>query len=313
MDSESLFEALGSEDFKYSSDGDSFMTNCPFAAFTHSSGTDHNPSFRFNTETGNGKCYSCGKHGSIGSILFELSVLNPSNRKTYLKLMGNTDELFSEDTKLDKLINNLGNKKTSSDYIVPFPESYLDAFEPAENNNASRWYLMDRGLSLDNIKELNFKYDPDNLRVAMPVRGSDGVLYGLHGRSIDPDVEKKFKHYAYGHDGHRNTHVWVNEHNVDFDEPVVVCEGIFDVASIHRVYPNVMGSMSTNITPSRMETLTKASLIVTFYDNGEAGDHARESISERFKNVHHIRCGDDYDDPGEMPITEIETRLETYL
>jgi len=315
MDVEEILTSLGSEDFRYNAGQDAFVTNCPFARWTHSSGTDHNPSFRVSLDTGAYKCYACGHHGgTLSGILLELVKLNPAEKSKYFKLIAGASEIYTEDALLSKAVRHFVEPEEEKvGRIKPFPEQFLNQFIPATESEIAMMYLELRGLSKKQIKKFEFVYDEDRLNVAMPVRDHNGVLYGLHGRSVDPNVEKKYRHWAYRNNGHTNIHVWLNQNNIDFNEPVVVCEGIFDITAIDKVNSNVMGSMTTNITPGRMKVLEKAPLIITFYDSGEAGDMARESIENKFPdNTLHCYCGE-YDDPGEMPKTEIKKAMPKYI
>lgn len=311
---EALFKALGTSDFRLVAGGNALMTNCPFSKFTHRSGGDSSPSFRFDLRDGGYKCYSCNKRGRAPEgIPLELAQLDRASASRYYSLVADWEKLTAFEARIDHAISGLqaGAYGADSGKVVRFPESYLDPFAPAlEVPRAVDYLCGARGISREAVKFLGLVYDRWQDIVAMPVRDSRGVLYGLHGRFVEP--QGKLKHFAYGYKDHRNTHVWLNEQNIDFDKPVVTCEGFIDLAKIWDAYPNVMGSMTCNVTVGRARVLRAASQIVTMYDVGTGGDSARAYYRREFPSSIDVTPRG-YSDPGEMPTAAITEQLPYML
>ena len=174
-------------------------------------------------------------------------------------------------------------------------------------------YLSGRKQSLPGeiLDTYGVVWDVQRRRVCFPTRGGDGVLYGLHGRAVDDG--NTLRYFAYGYNDKRNPQVWMGENLVDMDKPVVITEGMFDMASIARVYPNVLASRSSEIHKDMWKRLSHASQIVTFYDFGVGGTVARKKVEAYFKDrtVYHLIPTKEQDDAGDMSVEEVTELLAT--
>lgn len=297
---------------------------CPMAPWKHQDYNPNNhskkkdPNFGIKIEPMQSNCYcfSCGTSGDLYSLIQELRMLdrrNPSGKTydfpTMMQLIaneGDPDELAAE---VSEMIN--GELATSS--LLEFSDAYLNSFQKAYNpaNGTVHQYLASRGVSVDIAAYFDIRFDPERRRILFPIRGFNGKLYGLHGRAVDKSNDLRY--FAYEYLGKRNPSVWLNENNIDFDDTLVLTEGQFDVASIARVYENVVGSQTSALNLDKMKRLRRVRQIVSFYDYGTGGDSAREYLDEYCKgkplSLHHVIPSESEGDAGDLS----EKRIYEYL
>lgn len=119
-------------------------------------------------------------------------------------------------------------------------------------------YLYDRNISDEEMEIYNMYAYIDGYkwggRIMLPIF-EDGKLVGYGGRSIMADTEMKYRYeddwkkekYVYGidflgknnniNDNNINDNIKNNSNILD-DHGVIICEGVFDVISVRRVFPN---------------------------------------------------------------------------
>lgn len=295
---------------------------CPLAPWKH---TGYNPNDRKVKKDPNFgikvdplqshvNCFTCGTHGDLYSVLLELRHLNkispsgvPYNFERAAELIANEGDLDQATSELLAMVNNQGDFEP----LTEFSEAWLDQYPKAYNAKAVHEYLHGRGVTPQIAKLFDIRLDPELNRICYPIRGANKKLYGLHGRAIDKSNELRY--FAYEYLGKRNPNVWLNENNIDFDEPIVICEGQFDVSSIARVYENVLGSQTSALNKAKMLRIKRAKRLVSFYDYGTGGDHAREYLDQYCAKhglqLHHVIPSELQGDAGDMSEREIYDRL----
>lgn len=263
-------------------------------------------------------CFTCGAHGDLYSFLVELMHLNKRKPSGIFYNFERALELVRNEGDLDQATQELlalSNEQTGGDKLTEFSNAWLDQFKPAYKANAVHPYLASRGVNPQLAAYFDIRYDPKLRRLCFPIRGANGKLYGLHGRAIDKDNE--IRYYAYEYMKQRNPNVWMNEHNINFDEPIVITEGQFDVASIARVYKNVLGSQTSALNAFKMRRIGRAKRIVSFYDHGTGGDHARDYLDEycakHSLQVSHIIPSEHDGDAGDMGERQIYDLLVEHI
>lgn len=184
-------------------------STCPFARWTHSSGTDSTPSFGVNLDGGFGyNCFSCGKKGrGAHNLVWSLQSLNKSADYTeasnlirdgnYESFNFNSDSLFSKWDTSEVLDFRFGDGQTDELHPVAggpgllfgdyeevkresLPESVLDDFEKMHHQ-----YLLKRGFSKEIIEKWELVVDIDRLgneRIVFPIRDIDGRLLAFSKR-----------------------------------------------------------------------------------------------------------------------------------
>lgn len=247
---------------------------CPFAAWEHENGVDKNPSFGVQiNKAGVSRlfCFSCQKAaGSLGELIMELKSLGSEVDYKQLNELANAEwdgaDLPSFDDELD-----------DETFLFPFDEDWLNSFMPAVNSGPALVYMDSRNFPKSLMVMLELKYDPFEKRICFPIRGEDGVCYGLHGRKI-VDNGEKHPYFAYGYKKRRNPHVLLGEHQIDWNKKVVLAEGPMDYARTKQVYRNVLSPLHASMSQEQLERLMPSFELVTLFDPDKAGDAARRRI-----------------------------------
>ncbi len=295
---------------------------CPLAPWKHAgyNPNDHkikkDPNFGIKVDPlqSHVNCFTCGTHGDLYSMLLEIRHLNKKNPsginynfERAAELIANEGDLDQATAELLQMVNDQGEVEP----LTEFSEAWLEQYPKAYSAKGVHSYLAERNIPVAIAKLFDIRFDPSLGRICFPIRGANKKLYGFHGRSIDKTNELRY--FAYEYLGKRNPNVWLNENNVDFDEVLVLCEGQFDVASISKVYENVLGSQTSALNAAKMARIKRAKRLVSFYDHGTGGDHAREYLDQYCAKhglqLHHIIPTEKQGDAGDMSEREIYDRL----
>lgn len=288
---------------------------CPLAAYKHNGGVDNNPSFGVSrNDTGESicKCWSCGFKGSPETLLFELIGLSK------LQLIANLVDFKAAwgalaqepDTPVISLPEPVNySSEGGGDSHVIFSEEWLQSFVKCYDHP----YLKERGVSKKIAARLDIRYDNFRGMVCYPIRDCLGNLIGLQGRSA---IGSNCRFRLYDWQGQRNNQVVGNLNNIRFEKPVVLVEGWFDMASVLRVYDNVIPTFTSSISQAKLELLEDAEIIISMYDYGTGGDNAREILGDWCageRSLHHILPTVEEGDPGNMTQNSIVYNLRKYL
>jgi DNA primase len=308
-----LLNLLGAKNIKNGHNDQWVTCSCIFAPWKHWGGKDNTPSFGISVDmTGVSKCncFTCGSTGDLFDLFMELRGLNREeeyydvNFKEILQLIA-TEENEEDDFDLDlpDYEDILSAKKGKP--LNEFPEEWLQSFFACPDHP----YLKERGVSFKTAKDLDIRYDGALKRVCFPIRTTQGVLAGMQGRAIEKTHPLRYKLYDYK--GKFNPDVWGNESGVNLSEPLIITEGFFDLTKIYGVYENVVASLTSKITYNKYKRLQDAEDIVTFFDFGTGGNHARELVEQYWKNaiIRHIVPHQEVGDAGNMDEEDIREIL----
>lgn len=265
--------------------------SCIFAPWRHEGGVDKNPSGAMsitNKTPTQYNCFSCDSHGSPDLMYREIKLLNELRPKIKLDKKSILKILWGESSSLEMGFQ-LPDYETEINKgppdLYPFSENWWEGFPSAQNHP----YMERRGIDPKVAHELEVKLDFIRHRVLFPVRDWSGVLMGAHGRAFLDDVEPK--HYAYPRDGdfqgERNPSIWMGEHHVDLEKPVILVEGQFDYAKVYPFYKNVLAGLTTQMSIEKLKRIKSASEIITIFDHGVGGGKGRKRINKFFKKVPH--------------------------
>lgn len=299
---------------------------CPLAPFLHKNGKDSKPSFGMTPEIGGSRyhCFTCTS-GSASSLLYTL--------EDYVSKFPAYKNRYDFDTARVILENGALNITRLKDYedrsldkeFYEWSDWYLENMPPAVAVPRAKNYLMNpkpergeerqphhgRGLSLKEVAQWNFRYDPMRDMVVIPFYDQFGRFAGMRGRGI---AHKNFHDYSF-HD-HNNTDLtWCNETCFQNDEPVVVVEGQFDLISVAREYENTVANLTARITERKLRKLLDCNGVIFMLDNDDTGYKARDKAIE-FLVKNGVRVGFvEYSghDPDELTPEEIRAALSPFI
>mgnify|MGYP006421951011 CR=1 FL=1 len=300
-------------DSKASSErGDWVIAPCPLSPWRHEKGTDSNPSFGVRLEQGDAltHCFSCGYSGRQSDLLLELKTLVPPDWKplydfkTALKLVDQAeDDLDFDFSSLEPPIPTLPES---------WPDWMCEAYPPAIDCTEALAYLADRKVPTAVIEALDLRFDPLEGRLLFPIRDFKKRLRGLHGRTTR---QSKLKYLAYTYQGKAQADIWLGEHYVDLDRPVVIVESVFDLCRVAQVYRNVVAPLKATPSKTQIRRMAGASEAVLLFDRDAAGDQAVARIKQEMPDtlVRKAQVPEPYNDPGEVPVDQIAGALNKYV
>jgi hypothetical protein len=115
-------------------------------------------------------------------------------------------------------------------------------------------YLKKRGITKQDIIKYQIGYCDDGPyaeRIIIPSYDSTGAINYFVGRSFDPETKFKYKYPDNSRD------IIPFEMFVNWEVPLVLCEGVFDMIAIKR---NVIPLLGKTITPTLMKKLTASKI-----------------------------------------------------
>lgn len=289
------------------SSGKWVQASCPLAPWTHQSGKDSHPSFAIeiaDTSESKCNCFTCGG-GDLTWLVLQLKHYGAKPPRYDLKTATEVAMADGEHP-VSFNVKEWGTPVEVEEYVT-LPELWLATFMPAMKSPRARKYLHKRGLDQDVIEALDLRYDTDKDTICFPIRDFDGVLCGLRGRRLAPTDDQPRYHLYGDHEGRRNTQVWYGEAWLDFDQPLVIAESVFDAASVFRVYRNVCAPMSVSFSEARTKRLKGATEIITLFDNDKAGTKARQRMDKYLPKtpMRHLYLPEGVKDPGECTVEEL--------
>jgi DNA primase len=209
---------------------------CPFCHH-------HKPKLEVNfTENKEGNnpwnCWTCGKKGKTVKSLFKQIQVDASYFQELSKLVKNVS------------VNDIGEIKQN---ILELPKE----FKPFINNqdHTARHalsYLKKRNVSKQDILKYNIGYCNSgqyNNMVVIPSYDCNGKLNYFTSRSFEKDPYIKYRNPEVSRD------IIAFELFINWDLPIILCEGPFDALAIKR---NVIPLFGKNIQPSLMKKLVES-------------------------------------------------------
>lgn len=274
--------------------------NCPLARYTHQKGYDQNPSFGILTGKSRARChcFSCNTSGSPNEIL-GLILLHAKGQHGYdiraaekiIEGDGATLDLSTdEDARYDQS-------------LMEFPETFWQSFPQVSDE--ARAYLNGRGVTDKEIVAHDIRWDGLSRRVCVPVRGFDGLLYGVRGRAIDKTNSLRYLSYPFAKI--TNPQVWLGEHDVDFEQPILVVEASFQYIAARRVWKNTVAPLSAGLHLPQAKRMGSGFCFVHLFDGDKAGRAASKKLKEFLPEATHVRldlpddCG-----PDDLPFNELQ-------
>ena len=212
--------------------------HCPFC-------NHHKPKLEVNfTENKKGynpwHCWVCGKKGKTIKGLFKL-LKAPSDKFIELSKLVKTDSQVEE-----VIVKN----------IVELPKEFMPLFP---DDKTIKWkqayyYLKSRGVTDDDIIKYNIGYCDfgryQNM-VIIPSYDKDGILNYFTGRSFEQDPFIKYRNPECSRD------IIPFELFINWDSPLVLCEGPFDAIAIKR---NAIPLLGKNIQSNLLKRIVQSTV-----------------------------------------------------
>lgn len=300
---------------------------CPLASWTHEKRRDDNPSFGIKVKPGRpsqAHCFTCGFAGDIMDLVLELKARAGKDSRMDLKLAGELAEDDEEGGGLELSYAEEDEKQEAQNTIEYFSEHWCNSFPVCTKSESGLSYFESRGVPRWVVDELGIRFDPNEKRVCFPIRDADKNLVGLHGRAIDDKTKPKYRMYTnlYPAKNHKNNPVfWYGEEWVNWEDPVVIVESVFDLTSVYRVYKNVICPLTAEISIKKIERIKDAFSIILILDSDKAGRKAAYKIKS---NIYRIKKTMPYTkiidvklppgkDPGDLSAAKISTILKPLL
>ena len=265
--------------------------NCPFC-------NHHKPKLEINfTDNKKGDnpwyCWACDKKGRKLRSLFKQIKASPEHFSQLKKLVKSgyeVEEIQTEEKVLElpkEFKNIIGNKDIISRH--------------------ARTYLKTRNINKDDILKYNIgycEYGPYADRIVIPSYDSKGTLNYFTSRAFKKDVYQAYKNP----DTTRNINPF--EMFINWDLPIILCEGPFDAMAIKR---NVIPLFGKNIQPTLMKKLveSKVEKIYIALDN-DAIHHALkfcEQLLDVGKKVYLVELQGK--DPSELGFKKFTQLIQT--
>ena len=220
-----------------------YAYHCPFC-------NHHKPKLEVNlTENREGKnpwhCWACDVRGTTLYNLFKQLKVD-SNKFTELKSLVKTSKSIKE----TKVVNS-----------VTLPSEFLSLSSGDLNDISARHalaYLKKRHISKYDILKYNIGYCKDGLyknMIIIPTYDANGSLNYFTARSFEKEPYIKYRNPSASRD------IIPNEHLINWNIPIVLCEGLFDAIAIKR---NAIPLLGKNIQSSLMKKIV-TSLVDKIY------------------------------------------------
>ena len=180
----------------------------------------HKPKLQINVNTGKWHCWISNEGGHNLYQLFK-KVSATNNQFTELRNIVGTNS-----------VNYRNDDSVSKKQVVKLPKDFLSLAikHPSPVYKQATTYLMSRGITGDDILRYNIGYcesGPYTNRVIIPSYDKNGSLNYFVGRDIYNN-KLKYKNPPISKD------VIGFELFINWDEPLVLCEGVFDAIAIKR-------------------------------------------------------------------------------
>lgn len=211
-----------------------YAYHCPFCHH-------HKPKMEVNlTENREGKnpwhCWACDVRGTTIYSLFKQLKVDVS-KFTELKSLVKTSKSISE----TQVISN-----------VSLPDEYIDLNNVDTSDIMARHalaYLKNRHISKYDILKYNIGYCKEGLyknMIIIPTYDVDGRLNYFTARSFEKEPYVKYRNPSASRD------IIPNEHLINWNIPIILCEGLFDAMAIKR---NAIPLLGKNIQSSLMKKI----------------------------------------------------------
>lgn len=247
--------------------------SCPFAPWTHASGTDSHPSFGItisDEDRSHYKCLACGVKGRLSSLPTKLGGYRKKNYSELRHWAEMTEINAATNRPMPDWEDAIAEEDEDADQReLPSPE-LVESYPAAIGIP----YLRKRGIQLPAVYRLNLRYDDYQHRVLFPCYDQLGQFRGFTGRSVI-----KGNNETRGKNPKVRDYYGLNKRMLFLGlrgkQPgkKIISEGLFDYAAgVQHGYPAARAILGTSLTEEKVEILINEGEPVYFFmDNDLAG------------------------------------------
>jgi DNA primase len=230
-------------------------------------------------------CWTCNAKGKTLVGLFKKIKASSEKISEIKSILGFTEKKEEDDSTIIK---------------VELPKEYKPLINLSRTDIIAKHalqYLKKRGITKDDIQKYNIGYCEEGRyknMIIIPSYDKDGVINYFIGRSFDKEPQRKYDSPKCN----KNAIIGL-EYFINWNVPVILCEGIFDAVAIKR---NVVPLFGKTIPKALMLKLVEPCVKTVYIalDNDalrEAMDYAEELLNVG-KDVYLVELNDK--DPSEM-------------
>lgn len=269
-----------------------YAYTCPFCHH-------HKPKLEVNlTENREGKnpwhCWACDKKGKTLYNLFKAAKSAPGKLEQARSLISTS-----------KSIN-----ETKVEYSVSLPDEYISLSTGDLSDIGARHamaYLNKRNISKYDIIKYNIGYCKSGKyknMIILPTYDAEGNLNYFTGRSFEAEPYVKYRNPEASRD------IIPNEHLINWDIPIILCEGMFDAIAIKRNAVPLLGkNIQTNLMKRVITSAVKKIYIALDKDAMKQALRFCENLMAENKEVYLVDLQDK--DPSEMGFVNFTKLVQT--
>lgn len=212
---------------------DEHAFHCPFCHH-------HKPKLQVNTRTNKFHCWVCNSGGSITYLAKRIGMNTDDLQVIFGESNTKLKAAMSSDKTLNEQFLDMWEKYEEEDdnnhVYLSLPPGFKSALELKPNvtnpiEGHAIQYLKNRGLSKKEIIKYNIGFTSEGVykdRVIIPSYDKDGMLNYFIARHIDPNSKYKYKNPPV------SKNIIAFENQIDWSEPITLCEGAFDAIALKR-------------------------------------------------------------------------------
>ena len=246
--------------------GNELAFYCPFC-------NHHKQKLQVNTETQKWHCWTCNSGGKkLTSLLKKLDV----DRKTISIIR----EIYGDSNYNPQL------EDADTKVFISLPKEFISLNETPKGFNPEYkhaiHYLTQRGIGMKEIIKYNIGYCKEGLysrRVIIPSYNSDGSLNYFVSRSYYQEEKMKYKNPPI------SKNVICFESQVNWNEPIILCEGVFDAITIKRNAIPLLGKFPSRILVEKIFMSGITDIIISL-DNDAINEALKAAEYFRKQGIH---------------------------
>jgi len=246
--------------------GNELAFYCPFC-------NHHKQKLQVNTETQKWHCWTCNSGGKkLTSLLKKLDV----DRKVISVIR----EIYGDSNYNPQL------EDADTKVFISLPKEFISLSEVPKGFNPEYkhaiHYLTQRGIGIKDIIKYNIGYCKEGLygqRVIIPSYNSDGTLNYFVSRSYYPENKMKYKNPPI------SKNVICFDSQVNWNEPIILCEGVFDAITIKRNAIPLLGKFPSRILVEKIFMSGITDIIISL-DNDAINEALKAAEYFRKQGIH---------------------------